>query len=195
MTDTRRPRDRSESSTLVLSASAALALVILQLLCIRISPWELPVRIVVPMTIAAVPLALWPQRRFLGTWVLFVGVAANLAPVVANGGLMPIERSTIESVLPLDRADRYALDAWIPGSKDVLVTEESGRLVALGDSIAISAGSHGIVASPGDIVLFAGVLMLAGEASVAWQRRSRRDASQEEEEQPEAARGGAITPR
>lgn len=194
MTDIRRPRARSETSTLAMSASAALALVVLQLLCIRISPWELPVRIVVPLTIAAVPLALWPQRRFVGTWVLFVGVIANLAPVVANGGLMPIERTTVESVLPAERADRYALDAWIPGSKDVLVTEESGQLVALGDSIAISAGSHGIVASPGDLVLFAGVLILAGEASVAWQRRGRDDTS-EDEERPEAARGGAITPR
>lgn len=194
MTDIRRPRARSETSTLAMSASAALALVVLQLLCIRISPGELPVRIVVPLTIAAVPLALWPQRRFVGTWVLFVGVIANLAPVVANGGLMPIERTTVESVLPAERADRYALDAWIPGSKDVLVTEESGRLVALGDSIAISAGSHGIVASPGDLVLFAGVLILAGEASVAWQRRGRDDTS-EDEERPEAARGGAITPR
>lgn len=194
MTDIRRPRARSETSTLAMSASAALALVVLQLLCIRISPGELPVRIVVPLTIAAVPLALWPQRRFVGTWVLFVGVIANLAPVVANGGLMPIERTTVESVLPAERADRYALDAWIPGSKDVLVTEESGQLVALGDSIAISAGSHGIVASPGDLVLFAGVLILAGEASVAWQRRGRDDTS-EDEERPEAARGGAITPR
>jgi hypothetical protein len=194
MTETHRPRARSETSTLAMSASAALALVVLQLLCIRISPWELPVRIVVPLTIAAVPLALWPQRRFIGIWVLFVGVAANLAPVLANGGLMPIERSTVESVLPAERADSYALGAWIPGSKDVLVTEESGRLVALGDSIAISTGSHGIVASPGDLVLFAGVLILAGEASVAWQRRGRGDASKEEERR-EAARGGAITPR
>ena len=85
MTETHRPRARSETSTLAMSASAALALVVLQLLCIRISPWELPVRIVVPLTIAAVPLALWPQRRFVGTWVLFVGVLAHLAPVGANG--------------------------------------------------------------------------------------------------------------
>ncbi|MHB8684200.1 MAG: DUF5317 family protein [Dehalococcoidia bacterium] len=181
---------------LAASALAALALAIVQFAVIRFSPWELAVRIAVPATIAAVPLALWPHRRWLGIWVIFVGLAANLGAVVANGGLMPIEGSSVAAAVGAPRAAGYAPGAWVRGSKDVLVTRESGRVVALGDSIVVRAGHRGIVASPGDVVILAGVLLLAGEASVAWQRARRpAPAARGAPSAREAAQGSATTPQ
>ncbi len=182
-------------------AALALALVALQFGAIRLAPSELAVRIALPATIAAVPLALWTQRHRIGLWILFVGVAANLAAIVANGGLMPIKRSTVVSAAGPERAAAYADGAWLRGSKDVLLAPGSGHLAPLGDSIVIPIGGGGIVASPGDLVVWAGLIMLAGETSLAWQRRIRRADEATEESgatrvgtRVETAEGGATTP-
>jgi len=105
--------------------------------------------VVVPLTMAAVPVALSSFRHRIGTWIMFVGMAANLAAILANGGLMPIERSTLVEAIGEERAAQYETGHWVSGSKDVLVGPGSGRLVALGDSIIIRLGDAGIVASPG----------------------------------------------
>jgi hypothetical protein len=86
---------------------------------------------------------------------------------------MPIEQSTVIDAVGVERAAQYDEGSWIPGSKDVLLGPGEGRLVALGDSIVIRAGGGGMAASPGDFVVWAGLLVLAGEASLAWQRRDR----------------------
>ena len=164
---------------------------------IRFSPFELAVRIVVPATIAAVPLALWPFRGRAGTWVIFVGLAANLAVILANGGLMPIERGSIAAAVGSDRAAAYELGSWVRGSKDVLTTRGTGHAVVLGDSIVVRVGGgRGIVASPGDAVILAGVMILAAEASFSWQR-ARRQPPGERPSAPlrEGAQGGAATPQ
>jgi hypothetical protein len=154
-----------------------------QAAAIRFAPSELAVRAILPITIALVPVALWPHRGRLGVWIIFVGLLANLAAVVANGGLMPIERHTIVDAIGTERAAEYEPGAWIRGSKDILVHEGQGRLTALGDSIVIRFGGGGAAASPGDIVVFAGLLVLAGEFSLAWHRRER----------PADARVGSVT--
>ena len=115
---------------------------------VRLSPWAAPVRVAVPVTIALAPVALWAYRGRLGVWVIFVGLAANLCVIVANGGLMPMERSTLVSALGAEHADAYMTGAWISGSKDVLVERGEGQLVALGDSIIVRVGGGGFVASP-----------------------------------------------
>jgi len=179
-------------------AAAAIALVAVQFSVIRFAPSATWVRLAVPATIALVPVALWPYRGRIGTWVMFVGLAANLAAILANGGLMPIERSSVAAAIGAERASRYAPGEWIPGSKDVLVEQGEGRIVALGDSLVVRAGSgRGIVASPGDVVVLAGVMLLAAEASLDWQRSRRR---QHHDERPgasprEGAQGGAATPQ
>ena len=183
-----------QSNRVLLSASLAVALLALQLSAIQLSPSELAVRAVLPATIALAPLALWPHRRRLGVWVIFVGLIANLTAVVANGGLMPIEQRTVEAAVGSERAASYEPGAWIRGSKDVLVEDGDGRLVALGDSIIIRVGGGGIAASPGDIVVWAGLLVLAGEASIAWQRRQRGRADERRSPVRSRAEGSATTP-
>lgn len=126
-----------------------------------------------PLTIALVPVALWPHRAHLGVWIIFVGLAANLTAILANGGLMPIERRTVVHAVGAERAAGYTPGAWIEGSKDVLLKPGQGRLVPLGDSILIRARGGGIAASPGDVVVWAGLIALVAEASFAWQKKQR----------------------
>jgi len=153
------------------SVGVGLALMLCQYGVVRLAPAGMAVRIVVPVTIILVPLALRPFRHRIGIWIMFVGLAANLAAIMANGGLMPIEHQTLVSAVGEAEAAKYATGSWISGSKDVLVAPGSGRLVALGDGIIIRFGSGGIVASPGDIVVWAGLAVLAAEASLALRRR------------------------
>ncbi len=178
------------------SAGAALALMLCQFAVIRTSSAGLEVRIVVPLTMVAVPVALSSFRHRIGIWIMFVGMAANLAAILANGGLMPIERSTLVAAIGEERAARYETGRWVSGSKDVLVGPGNGRLVALGDSIIIRLGGAGIVASPGDLVVWAGLAVLAGEASLAVQRGRRKGpvgATPDELAVAARAEGGAAT--
>jgi hypothetical protein len=144
-----------------------------QFAAIELATDDAILRVVLPATIALAPFALWAHRRLVGVWVIFVGLAANLAAIVANGGLMPIEHATVVEAVGIERAAEFEQGSWIPGSKDVLLAPGEGRLVSLGDSIVVRAGGRGIAASPGDFVVWAGLLVLAGEASLAWQRRER----------------------
>lgn len=180
-----------------LSAAFALILLMLQIAVIRWSPSELPVRIVLPLTIGLVPLALWPHRHRIGVWVMFVGMLTNFVVILANGGLMPITRSTVTDAIGAERAASYEAGAWISGTKDVLVASGDGHAVALGDSIIVRIGDDGFAASPGDVVVWTGLVVLAAEASIAWQRRPRPESA----EQGAASRwrrrdtGSAVAPR
>jgi hypothetical protein len=175
------------------SATFAVALLVIQLAAIRLSPSALAVRVILPVTVALVPVALWPHRGRIGVWVIFVGLAANLSPILANGGLMPITSHTVTEAVGAERAAEYEVGTWIRGSKDVLVREGEGRLLPLGDSIIIRIGASGMAASPGDIVVWTGVLVLAAEASIAWQRR-QRTVDERPAGVPSRADGSATTP-
>ena len=158
---------------LLLTTTLALALVSVQFAAVRFATDAWMVRLALPVTILAAPLVLWPYRHRFGTWVILVGLAANLAAILANGGLMPIERGTVERAIGFERASRYVANEWVRGSKDVLVEDGRGRATALGDSILVRIGSGGFAASPGDIVIWIGVAILGAEAAVAWQRGRR----------------------
>lgn len=158
---------------LLLTTTLALALVSVQFATIRFAQDEWMVRLALPATMLAAPIVLWPYRHRAGTWVVFVGLAANLAVVLANGGLMPIERGTVERAIGIERASHYVANEWVRGSKDVLVEDGQGRAAALGDSIIVRFGSRGFAASPGDVVIWCGVAILGAEAAWAWRRGKR----------------------
>lgn len=162
-------RDTIARNKMALSAIFTLCLVLAQFGVMHLSPWAWPVRIILPATIAAAPAALWIYRGRVGVSVIFVGLAANLCVILANGGLMPMERTTLVRAIGAEGADAYTTGQWIAGSKDVLVERPDGRLLALGDQIIVRMGSGGFVASPGDFVIWSGIVILAAEASVAWQ--------------------------
>ena len=198
--DTRMMNKRSiawlHENRIALSAAAALALVSLQVATLRLSPSDVPVRIVLPLTIALAPVTLWAFRERVGVWVMYVGLATNLAVVLANGGLMPIEQSTVVEAIGDGRAAEYAPGEWIAGSKDVLLADGAGRAPALGDAIIVRIGDGGFAASAGDVVIFAGLMMLIAEVSWAWQRGVRVERrSGGSEASPPRAEGSAPTPR
>ena len=192
--------ENRSARTAAWSVMTALSLVVAQLGAIRLAPSDVVVRIALPLSVAAVPVALWPLRRRAGIWIMFVGLAANLAAIVANGGLMPIRHQTVVEAVGATRAERYSPGRWIVGSKDVLVPPGRGRLLWLGDQIVVGTVHSGFVASPGDVVVWAGMLVLGAEVSWTWQRRQRRvpDASdavlQATPAAPsDGAEGGAVT--
>lgn len=173
---------------------AALALVAVQAGVLRFAPSDMFVRVLLPATIAAVPLALWPLRHRFGVWIMFVGIAANLSVIVVNGGLMPIRLDTVRDAVGSERAAKYHVGAWLPGSKDVLVAPGSGHALALRDSIVVGTDHGGMVISPGDIVVWSGLVVLAAETSIAWHARRRRaEAAQSGVPAPKRAAGGAAT--
>lgn len=161
---------------ILLTTTLALALMSAQFAAIHLATEAWVVRIALPASMAAAALILWPYRYRMGVWVVFVGLAANLAVVLANGGLMPIERGTVERAVGIERSSRYVTNEWIRGSKDVLVEDGSGRATVLGDGIIVRIGGGGFAASPGDIVIWTGVVILAVEVALAW-RRGRRAGS------------------
>jgi len=180
----------------LLGAWAALGLFALQFVVIATASDEWVVRIVVPATIALAPLALWRYRRWLGVWVIYVGLASNLSVILANGGLMPIERHTVVHALGEERAARYEVGRWIPGSKDVLVADGGGRATALGDSITVPLGAKHLAASPGDLVIWAGLALLGAEAAVEWRLRRRLAGVPDDDSRArKVAPGGAATQR
>jgi hypothetical protein len=176
----------------IASATFAIALLGLQLATIRHAPGDIWVRIVLPATIAGVPLALWHYRTNVGVWVLFVGLGANLAAILANGGLMPIEQASVAEAVGAERAAGYEQGEWIAGSKDVLLAPGAGRLTELGDQIVVRLRGGGMVVSPGDVVVWCGLLILVTEASISWQRRTRRE-GHKPAAAAKAAEGGAAT--
>lgn len=176
-----------------ISAGLAVALMLTQVAVIRLSPSGMAVRVALPATIAAVPVALWPHRRRLGVTVALVGLTTNLAVILANGGLMPIERTSVVSAIGPTRAGRYAPGSWMSGSKDVLVEDGQGRAAVLGDSIVVHLGPGGLVASPGDVVIVAGLLLIAAEAGIIRLRRGRAIAAQDARSGRPV--GGAAAPR
>jgi hypothetical protein len=106
---------------------------------------------------------------------------------------MPIERSTVVEAIGAARAADYETGAWIEGSKDVLVGDGEGRLTALGDGIIVRIGANGFAASPGDMVVWSGLLLLVAEASWGWQKDLRTRTPDERRARP--AEGSAPTPQ
>lgn len=176
------------------AACATLGLLLAQAAALHLVDSGLVARIILPASLAAVPVALWAHRRNIGVWIAFVGLAANLAAIVANGGLMPIERHTVVSAVGAERAAAYTPGHWISGSKDVLLAPGQGHLRPLGDSIVVKIGNGGFVASPGDIVVWTGLVVFAVEVALASRRTSTgRDRSAGEAVGAARAEGGGVT--
>lgn len=151
----------------------AVLLVGTQILVVH-SQWELLVRVVLPASIFLALTVLWIWRRYLGVWCISVGLAANLVVVVCNGGLIPMEHSTLVSAVGQERADQYQVNSWLTGSKDVLVADGQGKFLFLGDQIIITPfGMVGFVASPGDIVVLSGFVLFLLEISYYLVRKHR----------------------
>jgi hypothetical protein len=95
------------------------------------------------------------NRRQWGMPLIGLGLALNALVIAANGGLMPLSPERLEI---RHAGSTVAIGERVPGSKDVLLPRAETRLWWLSDTIVLPTGGPlPMVASPGDLVLAAGL--------------------------------------
>jgi len=93
------------------------------------------------------------NRRTFGLLLVGLGLLLNVAVIAANGGLMPQAPETARLRHPDAVTGDYLLN-----SKTVLLPRQSTRLWWLSDFIVLPSGrTLPLIASPGDLVLAAGL--------------------------------------
>lgn len=105
----------------------------------------------------------WRNRGLLPLQVLAAGLLLNLLPILANGGLMPVTyEDAVRAGLATELEDVKPGHA-IPRSKDVLLARHDIHLAPLTDNVVLPSGLPGRgVASPGDLVIAAAVVLATG---------------------------------
>jgi hypothetical protein len=109
---------------------------------------------------AALVLVALLNNRLPGARVLLVGLAMNLACMLANGGLMPVAPETLAMA---GRVEEWKIGAGttgtrVQGSKDVILPVDQTQLALLSDRYWTGLpGRLGILFSLGDVLLVVGV--------------------------------------
>jgi hypothetical protein len=117
------------------------------------------------------------NTRLPGARVVLVGLAMNLACMLANGGLMPIAPETLAMT---EHAVEWRIGAgtagtWLQRSKDVILPADQTNLALLSDRyVANLPGGLSRVFSVGDVLLVAGMSMFV----FAIMTKESRDAEQ-----------------
>ncbi len=118
------------------------------------SPWPSPAvsRTLTSLGYLAAVAALWLDRRQAWVPVVLAGVALNGLVIIVNGGRMPVVPGALAHIGgPLAQAVAAGADP-----RHVLAGPGT-PLAWLGDRIAVAAGRGGMILSPGDLVMAAGV--------------------------------------
>lgn len=123
-----------------------------------------------PYLLPAAHVALLPfllrNIAFWGIRLMLLGLALNLAVMLANGGLMPVERSVVDAV---DRHDAGVVEEGqhIPGTKNVYLNSDDVRLRELSDAIMVPLPPPFTRAvSAGDLLVFPGALLVLAEVAL-----------------------------
>ena len=113
------------------------------------------------LTYAMAAIFLISNRTIRGLWILALGGALNLIVISANHGIMPASSAAMETAGIPAAHDGFANSAVLPHP----------RLSVLGDVIGISGPAPlGNVLSVGDLLIFAGLLVLLHRACAQPQR-------------------------
>ncbi len=103
-------------------------------------------------------------RRFLAAWLIALGVAMNLAPMVAHGGVMPVSFELIAASGAFPGVTTDHIGETYGRSKDIVLRQDDLRLAPLTDRYFVSLpGYKPNIYSAGDFVLFGGILVAAAE--------------------------------
>ncbi len=94
--------------------------------------------------------ALAANVRIPWLWLALAGTALNAAVIAANGGRMPVSASVLRAV------SRSLVLGGTTGPFYVLAGPGTA-LAPLGDTLPLVAGGIGVILSPGDVVLAAGI--------------------------------------
>jgi hypothetical protein len=99
-----------------------------------------------------------------GLAVIGVGLLLNLAPILANGGLMPVTPEAIHRIGQEHRIEGREDGDAIPNTKNVLKEKENTRLWFLSDRLVWKDSPFVFrVFSIGDVVIAAGLLVTVAE--------------------------------
>ncbi len=119
---------------------------------------------------------IWVNRRLPGMWVLFAGMALNLAVMLANGGWMPISPATASHLAGGGMISNSSLGERF-GQKDVLLLPEDTQLSYLSDRFVLPDWSlYRVAFSPGDILIAVGAFWLMAGALPEGERKEWREA-------------------
>lgn len=138
----------------------------------------LPDWLAVVLVLASLSLFLafiWLNRSAPGMWILFAGMALNLAVMLANGGWMPISPGTASQVLGGAPVGASRLGERF-GGKDVVLLPEDTRLVFLSDRFLLPDWSpYQVAFSLGDTLIAVGAFWLLAGARAEGEQEKRRD--------------------
>ncbi|MBI2766166.1 MAG: DUF5317 family protein [Chloroflexi bacterium] len=99
-------------------------------------------------------------RRIVGAWLVAAGIALNLVPIAAHGGLMPIAIETIQDSGSFTNITEADIGKPIGRSKDIILRRKDIRFAPLSDKYVVTIPVYGPnIYSAGDFVLFAGVVL------------------------------------
>ena len=110
---------------------------------------------------------------FRGIQVILIGLFLNLAVMLANGGLMPIEPSAVRAVGGVELSELHPGD-HVPGTKNRLLPASDARAALLSDRYVVPMpGPFGAVVSIGDLFIAAGLLITYAEVVYRHAARGR----------------------
>jgi hypothetical protein len=121
-----------------------------------------PLRLLLPLTTALIGLFVALNLRLPGMRLVLLGVAANLAVISANGGLMPTSDETLARA-GLTQAIEIARQhpgQRLPTSKSVVLDAAQTRLAWLSDVFLSPPPLKRKVVSPGDLAIALGLAYL-----------------------------------
>jgi hypothetical protein len=121
-------------------------------------------------------------RRYLGAWLIALGILLNLAPIVAHGGLMPVSYTVVHDSGAFPEITEAQIGHQLGNGKDILLRTEDIHFEPLSDRYPASVPLYGTnIYSLGDFVLFAGAglvvlqaLAVAASEPIRAERERRR---------------------
>ena len=118
-------------------------------------------------------------RRYWGAWLVALGILMNLLPMAAHNGSMPIDFAIIQESAAFPDVTSDDIGEQTKHGKDVVLERDDIHFYFLSDRFVVTLPRVGTnIYSPGDFVLFAGLVAVAvqavGEGVVALARRSSR---------------------
>jgi len=103
----------------------------------------------------------WMNRRLAGMWLLILGLALNLAVIIANGGFMPISPETAGHLIPAAAVQSMNVGSRFGFGKDVLLLPGDTRLAWLSDRFLLPDWFfYQVTFSLGDIFIASGIFWL-----------------------------------
>jgi len=118
---------------------------------------------------------LYINRRLPGIKLILLGAALNLAVILANGGYMPVTREALARSGHQDLVFVHDEQAFVLGSKDIVLPEKQTRLQLLSDVVGIpEAFPVSATFSVGDLIIMAGAAGLVYRMMLSDSPRGRK---------------------